>query len=133
MKDGLFRQSQIVYHVAGDGDAWSKPFWRAITTFGATINRNEFAGTGTWVDTLTSNKRPVQNALGIIQAHRRLLAELSESLPDAWEQHVTFLDSQGQETNKTSAGQILNMLAEHMGEHIATIEAIRKNTTFDCP
>lgn len=117
---------QIFHHLTGDGDAWSKPFWRAIASSGATISRDGFAGTGIWVDALTFNKCPVQTALIIIKTHRKLLAGLAEYFPDAWEQCITILDAQGQERQKISAGQIIRMLGEHLAEHVATIEAIKR-------
>lgn len=116
---------QIVHHLAGDGDAWSKPFWRAITTPGATITRDGFAGTGIWVDTINSNNCPVQISLTLIKAHRRLIAELAERFPDSWEQDVTILNPEGK-GQKIPAAQIINMLSEHMAEHLSTIEAIQK-------
>jgi len=117
---------QIVHHVAGDGDAWSMPFQKAIATPGAYIRFEGFPGNEAWADALAFDKRPIQTAMTLIKSHRRLIAELAAHFSDAWEQYATIVDSQGKEVQRVSAGQIIHMLGEHLAEHIATIEAIKR-------
>jgi hypothetical protein len=117
---------QIVHHVAEDGDAWSMAFKKTIATPGAPIRFEGFPGNDAWADALAFDKRPVQTALALLKSHRQVIAELAVLFPDAWEQYVTIVDPQGQEVQNVSGGQIIRMLGEHLAEHVATIEAIKK-------
>lgn len=116
---------QIVHHVAEDGDAWSMNFKKAIAIPGAPVRFEGFPGNKAWADALAFDKRPLKSSLALIKAHRQVIAELAERFPDAWEQYVVIVDSDGKELQKVSAGQIVYMLGEHMEEHIAKIEEIK--------
>lgn len=117
---------QIVHHVADDGDAWSMPFKKALATPGVPIRFEGFPGNDAWAEALAFDKRPIQTAVTLIKSHRQLISELAEYFPDAWERHVAIVDSQGQEVMKVSAGQIIRMISEHLNEHVAEIEAIKR-------
>lgn len=118
---------QIVHHVAEDGDAWSMAFKKTIATPGTPIRFEGFPGNEAWADALAFHKRPVQTALMLLKSHRQVIAELAEFFPDAWEQYVTIVDPQGQEVQNVSGGQIIRMVGEHLVEHIATIETIKRH------
>lgn len=117
---------QLVHHVADDGDAWCMHFKKALATPGVPIRFEGFPGNESWAKVLAFDKRPIQPALALVMAHRQLIKELAEYFPGAWEQHVTIVDSQGQALQDVSAQQMLQMLNEHLVEHLATIHVIRR-------
>ena len=117
---------QIVHHVAEDGDAMSMIFKKAIAIPGAPVRFEGFPGNEAWADALAFERRPIQTSLALLKAHRQVMAELAERFADDWEQSVIIVDSDGKELQKVSAGQIIKMLGEHMEEHIAKIEEIKK-------
>jgi hypothetical protein len=116
---------QIIHHIAEDGDAWSMNFKKAIAIPGAHVRFEGFPGNEAWADALAFDRRSVKTSLALIRAHRQVMAELAERFADSWEQYVIIVDSDGKELQKVSAGQIINMLGEHMEEHIAKIEEIK--------
>lgn len=117
---------QIVHHVADDGDVWSMIFKKALATPGVPVRFEGFPGNEAWADALDFDKRPIRNALALIQSHRRFIHELAEHFPDAWERYVAIVDSQGQEIQRVNAEQIIRMISEHLNEHVSTIEAIKQ-------
>ncbi len=116
----------IVHHVAEDGDVWSMHIKRAIATPGAPIRFEGFPGNEAWAEGMAYAKRPIENDLKLIRAHHEYLAAILEYFSEAWDRCVTILDSQGKEVQKFSAGEMAPMLANHMLEHVQTIEAIRQ-------
>ncbi len=117
---------QIVHHVADDGDAWSMHFKKALATPGVPIRFEGFPGNDPWANALAFDKRPIDSAIALVKSHRRFINELAEYFPEAWEQYVVIVDSQGQEVTKVSAEQIIRMISEHLNEHVAEIEAIKR-------
>ena len=123
---GEWTIQQIVHHVAEDGDAWSLNFKKAIATPGVPVRFEGFPGNEAWADALAYDKRPLKSSLILTKSHRQVMAELAERFADSWEQYVIIVDTDGKELHKVSAGQIIQMLSEHMEEHIAKIEEIKK-------
>jgi hypothetical protein len=117
---------QIIHHVAEDGEAWSMAIKKAIAIPGALVSFGEFPGNEPWANALAFDKRPIRAAIALLKSHRHVIAELAISFPDAWENCVTVTVPDNKEPDKVSIGQIIRMLGEHLAEHIATIEAIRK-------
>ncbi len=117
---------QIVHHVADDGDVWSMIFKKALATPGAPVRFEGFPGNEAWADALAFDQRPIQTSLALIKLHRKLIHELAAYFPEAWDQTVRIIDSQGQDIQKVSAEQIIQMISEHMNEHVSTIEAIKQ-------
>jgi hypothetical protein len=117
---------QIVHHVSEDGDAWSMMIKRALVTDGLFITPPKSPGNDAWGEALAHDERPIKTALELLQIHRRVIAELVTHFPDRWEQYVTYPDSKGKVTKSISVGRIIRMVAEHLIEHLATIDAIKK-------
>ena len=119
---------QIVHHVADDGDGWSFVFKKALGTPGVGFSfgePGEFPGNEVWSKALACYERPITAALTLIKAHRTYIEELAIYFAGSWGNYVTYLDPEGMK-QKFTAGQIIGMLAEHMMEHVATINAIKK-------
>ena len=118
---------QIVHHVADDGDAWSLPLKKAIATPGAPIRFEGFPGNDAWADAMAFDQRDIADSLALIQAHRQVMAGLARYFGDDWERGYIFIvDDKGQQVQKVTLGQIVNMLSEHLLEHLAAIEEIQR-------
>jgi hypothetical protein len=117
---------QIVHHLADDGDSWSLIFKKAIATPGASIRFEGFPGNEAWANALAFDKRSISTDMSLIRCHRRAISELAEHFCGSWEQHVLIVDSLGKEVHRVNALQIMLMLSEHLDQHIATIETIRR-------
>ncbi len=122
---------QIVHHVAEDGDAWSMTIKRALATPGVLVNPYGFPSNEVWANALAFDKRPISVALSLFKAHRQVMAELAAYFPDKWEQNVTYPSSKGKEIKSISVGQIIRMLGEHLEEHLATIDAIKRKYSIN--
>ena len=119
---------QIVHHVTDDGDGWSFVLKKALGTPGVGFSfgdPGDFPGNEAWANALAFQKRPVTTSLALIISHRKFFNELATYFAGSWENYVTYLDDKGKK-NKFTAGQIIRMLAEHLMEHVATIESIKK-------
>ena len=118
---------QIVHHVAEDGDAWSMPLKKAIATPGAPIRFEGFPGNDAWADAMAFDQRDIANSLALIKTHRQVMAELARYFSDAWDRgYIVIVDEKGQEVQKFSVGQIVNMVSEHLLEHLEAIEDIKR-------
>ncbi len=117
---------QIVHHVSEDGDAWSMVLKKALANSGVLIHPGGFPGNEAWAKALAFDRRPIQNSLALLKAHRNVISELAKLFPDAWGKYVTYPDASSKKTKIIRFGQIIRMLGEHLNEHLTTIEAIKK-------
>ena len=126
-KPGEWTIRQMVHHVADDGDAWSMPLKKAIATSGALIRFEGFPGNDAWATAMAFDKRDITHSLALIKAHRQVMAELAGYFIDAWDsRYIVIVDGQGQEVQKVTVGQIVNMVTEHLFEHVEAIEDIKR-------
>jgi hypothetical protein len=126
LSPGEWTIRQIVHHVAEDGDAWSMVLKKALVIPGTPVSFGESVENEQWANALAFDKRPIRAAIALIKSHRHVIAELAISFQEKWDNQVTFNMPGQPEPGKISFGEILGMLADHMAEHIMTIEAIRK-------
>jgi hypothetical protein len=118
---------QMIHHVADDGDAWSMPLKKAIATPGAPIRFEGFPGNDAWAEAMAFDRRGIEASLGLIKAHRRVMAELARYFMDGWDSRcVVIVDEHGKEVQAVTLGQIISMVAEHLIDHVAAIETIKK-------
>ncbi len=113
---------QIVHHVADDCDVWSMCIKKAIATPGAIVRFEGFPGNEAWAQALDFEQREIGPALGLIGAHRRYLAELLRHFPNHWDRGVKFANAEGETVGEMTVREMVNMLAEHMLEHVSTVE-----------
>jgi len=116
---------QIVHHVADDGDVWSICIKKAIATPGVLVRFEGFPGNEPWAQALDFGYRGVGPALDLIQAHRHYLAQLLEHFSDAWDRSIRLANAEGEVVREMTVREMLRMLAEHMLEHVETIERTR--------
>lgn len=113
---------QIIHHVADDGDVFSLCIKKAIATPGAPVRFEGFPGNEAWADGLGFERRAVEPALALLAAHRAYIAALVADFPDAWEQSVQFFNDEGEPAGTMTVGQMVSMLADHLLEHVDSIE-----------
>ena len=119
---------QMVHHVADDGDAWSMPLKKAIATPGALIRFEGFPGNDAWAEAMAFEKRGIAASLGLIKAHRQVMAELARYFIDGWDSRcIVIFDEHGKEVQPVTLGQIISMVGEHLMHHVAAIEGIKKS------
>jgi hypothetical protein len=117
---------QIVHHLVDGTIIWTMAFNRALATPETEIRfLGGFPGNDAWADALEFDARPVGGALDLITSHHRFLAEAAAHFSDHWDRYVRVPDPGGEEV-KINAGQIISMLSEHLVEHLASIEGIRR-------
>jgi hypothetical protein len=121
---GQWSIRQIVHHLADDCDVWSFGIKRGIAVDGVSVRFGPFPGNEPWANALAFERRPIGPALALFRAHRALLAELVSALPASWERCVSAVDDQSQ-TFQLPVGGALQMLSNHLQEHLATIARIR--------
>jgi len=127
MAPGEWSVRQIVHHLADDGDVWSMVMKKAIATPGVPVRFEGFPGNDAWANTLAFDQRGVQVALTQIKAHREAMSGLARHfISDLDNRYVVIVDQQDRELQKVTAGQVIAMLTEHMDEHLATIESIKR-------
>ncbi len=117
---------QMVHHIADDGDAWSMPFKKALATPGARVRFEGFPGNDPWAAALAFDRRPICASVALTKAHRQHMKDLAECFADAWERNVMIVDDQGRDVQAVSAEQIIHMIDEHLTEHLAAIESIKR-------
>ena len=118
---------QMVHHVADDGDAWSMPLKKAIAISGAPIRFEGFPGNDAWAEAMAFDRRGIQASLGLIKAHRQVMAELVRYFIDGWDsRYVVIVDEHGNAVQEVTLGQVISMVAEHLADHVTVIEAIKK-------
>lgn len=116
---------QIIHHIADDCDVWSMCIKKAIATPSTIVRFEGFPGNDAWAQALEFGRRETGSAIDLIGAHRRYLAQLVMHFSDLWEHTVKFANSEGEIVGEMTIRQMVNMLAEHMLEHVNTIEKIR--------
>jgi hypothetical protein len=126
LSPGEWTIRQIVHHVAGDGDAWSLVIQKGLAVNGILVSFGESVENEKMAGGLGFDKRPIRAALALIKSHRHVIAELAICYLDKWDNTVTFKVPGQEELGRISIGEIIRMLADHLAEHIVTIEAIRK-------
>ncbi len=118
---------QMVHHIADDGDVWSMPLKKAIATPGVPIRFEGFPGNDAWAKAMAFDKRGIQASLGLIKAHRQVMAELARYFMDGWDSRcVVIVDEHGKEVQAVTLGQIISMVGEHLIDHGTAIEGIKK-------
>ena len=116
---------QIVHHLSDDCDVWCMAMKKAIATSGVMLRFEGFPGNDAWAAALDFAHRPIDAPMALILAHRRMMAQLVEQFPGAWDQQVIIGDDEGNEVGRASVGDMVGFLGDHMQEHLAVIRAIK--------
>jgi hypothetical protein len=106
---------------------------RAMAATGVFVAPSKYPGNQAWGKALAHDKRPIQGALALLKAHRHIIAELAACFPDKWGCYITYPTPGEKEIGKITVGQMIRMVTDHLDEHLATIEAIRKKHNMPEP
>lgn len=121
---------QVVHHVADDGDVWSAMLKKCIATPGLEIRFEGYPGNEVWVKALAFDRRPIGPSLALLQAHHAHMAEIAEYFADGGDSYYLKTHGpDGSEYRFTLSG-ILDMLTDHLREHLVTIAEIKKQQGF---
>lgn len=117
----------ILHHLADDGDVWEMIAKKAAVNPGVQIHMEGFAENEAWAKALGFDRRAVGADLALFRAHRAALTALAEDLPEVWDNPVEIVTADGTGRFSITFGRVLEILSEHLDEHILTIRAILKN------
>lgn len=116
---------QLVHHIV-DGDAlWNVAVKAAIGNPAGAFTLQWYwdVPQTTWAAQWRYADRDVQPALELFRANRRHLAQLLDSVPEAWERAIT-ITCRGRDDERVSVAEIVAMQAGHALGHLAEIEEI---------
>ena len=118
---------QYIHHIAEDCDVWSMCIKKAIATPGVFVRFEGFPGNDAWAAALDYQNREVESALNLIESHRRYLAQLLAHFIDDWDGSVKITNAEGQTVGEMSVGKMVQMLTEHLLEHVEVIAKIKES------
>jgi hypothetical protein len=122
---GTWTIREIIHHLVDDGDVWSLRIKQAIATPDVTVRLEGFPGNEVWAGHLDFEDRDVGPAVDLILAHCHYLIELLTRFSNAWNQSILLVDTQTSSERSMNILQIVQMLVEHLDEHLDQIEAIK--------
>jgi hypothetical protein len=122
---GEWTVRQIVHHLADGEDTFSMALKMALGAPGSVFTFDWYPGNEEWGAELGHADRAIGPALGMFKAHREVMVQLLDLIPDGWDRHVTFVSARGQPGREVKAGAILDMLARHLVAHAEEIEKAR--------
>ena len=94
---------------------------------GTTVRLDGFPGNEVWSASLDFEDRDVGPALSLIVAHCTYLIELLTRFYNAWDRFVIVLDTATDSERPMTVLQIVQMLVEHMEEHMQQIESCQSS------
>ena len=123
-KPGEWSIREVLHHLAEDCNVYAFIIEQALATPGCKVFFGEFPGNQVWGKQLAWHERPIDIALEMVHVHRKFLAELVGHFPDRWENTVNFYNHSLEKIGESTVEQMMTMLTEHMGEHVAMIQNI---------
>ena len=113
---------QIVHHIVHGDDHVTMCIKAAIGNPGCTFEHSWYDHQA-WVEALNYAGRALTPGLDHLRANRRLVVQLVQHVPDAWEKHVLLTRSNA---HKLSVGDAILILASHIPWHIEQIRETRQ-------
>ena len=123
---GTWTIREIIHHLADDGDVWSMRIKQAIATPGVAVRLDGFPGNEVWAGRLDFEDRDVGPAIALIRAHCAYLIELLTRFSNAWDRSILIVDMVSGSERSLNVLQIVQMLVEHLEEHLEQIEGIKE-------
>jgi hypothetical protein len=123
---GTWTIREIIHHLADDGDVWSLRIKQAIATPGITVRMEGYPGNERWAGALDFEDRDAAPALRLVIAHCAYLIELLIRFAGSWDRTIRVIDVESGTERELSVLQMVQMLVEHMEEHMEQIENIRE-------
>jgi len=112
---------QIVHHIVHGDDHVTMCIKAAIGNSGCTYEHGWYDHQS-WAETLNYAGRTLAPGLDHLRANRRLVVQLVQHVPDAWEKYVLLSPN----AHKLSVGDAILILASHIPWHIEQIRKTRQ-------
>jgi hypothetical protein len=122
---GTWTIREIIHHLADDGDLWSMRIKQAIATPEVRVRLEGFPGNEVWAGSLDFEERDAGPAMDLIAAHGTYMVELLTRFYNAWERKIVVVDEPTGSERPFTVLQIVQMLVEHLEEHLDQIAAIK--------
>ena len=122
---GTWTIREIIHHLVDDGDVWSMRIKQALATPDVTVRFEGYPGNEVWAGHLDFEDRDVGPAVNLITAHCHYLIELLTRFSNSWDHAIILIDVESGSERKMNILQIVQMLVEHLEEHMEQIEAIK--------
>ncbi len=122
---GTWTIREIIHHLVDDGDLWSMRIKLALASPGSRSQFDGFPGNEVWAGRLDFEDRDVRPALDLIAAHCTYLIELLTRFHASWGHSILLVDAATGSERTMTILEIVQMLVEHLEEHMAQIEEIK--------
>jgi uncharacterized damage-inducible protein DinB len=124
---GTWTIRQIVHHIVDGDDLWKVYIKIALGNSSGTFSLQWYwdKPQEAWVESWRYAERAIEPSLALFQANRQHIAQLLQSIPDAWERSIFIQWPEGQKA-RTTVGWIVAMQANHVTGHVNDILAIRQ-------
>ncbi|MEA3336173.1 MAG: DinB family protein [Chloroflexota bacterium] len=117
---------KIVHHLADGEPVYGLLIKIAVGTPGSKVRLGDYPGNEPWSEALHWANRAIEPAVALFKAQREDTTALLRQRPDAWDQQIRFEMPQEQDEISMTVTQMIQVLVDHLDEHAAEIEDIRK-------
>ena len=118
---------QIVHHIADGDDIWKICIKAALGNAEVLFSLQWYWDKPQieWAENWRYTNRPIKSSLALLHANRHHIVELIQQTPNAWEKSIRIKRPHRKE-ERISIGDVLEMQARHVVDHISDIQMIRR-------
>lgn len=118
---------QIVHHIVDGDDLWKTCIKISLGNSEAVFSLQWLTVKPQmeWAESWAYSRRGLETSLALYRANRGHIVDLLEHTPNAWEKTIRFQPSEKPEMCITIL-DVVELHVQHLTEHIASIQAIRK-------
>lgn len=118
---------QIVHHLTDGDDIWKICIKAALGNPDGLFTLQWYWDKPQmeWSENWKYASRDIKSSLALLCANRRHIVELVKQIPNAWERSIRLKPPSGPEEH-IAVGDVLEMQARHIVDHIKDIRAIRQ-------
>ena len=116
---------QIVHHIVDGDDIWKTCIKAALGNAEGMFSLQWYwdKSQTEWAENWKYSSRPIDPSLALFRANRRHIVELVQQTPNVWEKSIRIKTPRDEEARIT-VGEVLEIQAPHVVEHINDIQAI---------
>jgi hypothetical protein len=117
---------QIVHHIVDGDDIWKICIKAALGNTEGLFSLQWYGDKPQteWAENWRYAYRPIEPSLALFRTNRYLIVELLQQTPNAWEKSIRIKWPQREE--RITIGDVLEIQARHVVEHISDIQKIRQ-------
>jgi DinB superfamily len=118
---------QIVHHLADGDDIWKICIKAALGNNDGLFTLQWYWDKPQmdWSENWRYASRSIESSLALLHANRQHILELIRQIPNAWEKSIR-LKPPNRPEERIAVGDVIEMQARHVIEHIKDIQAIRQ-------